>query len=239
VSKASLDFLCRARIVQLHIHRVDNEHRVFDHPGRWFRAQHEILERPGPERRNTGVDALCIRGEYRLVSVCSRIYYSAGPAAKAMKSMTFVNIDGDVANHFRQLPRRLPPDHVHLKEAVLPMCEPCREREVLAIARGNNRNTIGVTRNTGRRRNTFHSDLAIQRRQAGTQCEDARERGDDDQQKRRKDDSGEQTYHDSALTVTTFIALVLPETPSRSPLVNITRSSTLTRSLASRVLKIC
>ena len=83
--------LARARIIQLHKHRVDDNHRVFCLPRLWFFPHQQVLERPYTEAIETGIHAIGISLDDSALIIAGSLEYLAGQRTESMESVVLVH----------------------------------------------------------------------------------------------------------------------------------------------------
>ena len=145
-----------------------------------------------------------------------------------MKAIPLVCRDRIGTKELRQFSGGLPANQVHLEETILPMGEAGCKGKIIAASRRDNRNPAAVSGDCRRIAKALYRNLPIQFREARSQNQPA---GNQDQRHRAEGADKQvpqQLQLESSVTRRIFMALVLPDTPSRSPFVKMTRSPTST-----------
>jgi hypothetical protein len=153
-------------IVQLQVHRVDDEQAILRPPGLGALAQQEILERPHSQRVEPRVDAARIRIEQRPLHRSESRVDALGDVMKAMKPPCRVQVHGRVADEFRQAPARHPAREVHLEKAVLRVDKPGCEGDVSARMSGDRHGAQRIAFDHGLALETRCRPLAVDHGQA-------------------------------------------------------------------------
>ncbi len=172
-------------ILQIEHHGVADEQSVFRLPRLRRDAQHGVLERPRPQRGQTGIDAGGIGVDQ--FAMCRRQQGQGFPRQrpKTVNPRLAVDGNGRLAKEFSQFPCGPPSGKVHLEEPVLRMQVAQRSRHVPAGGAVDGRYARGIA---------FHGDAGGKSRQ-GRRAVELREaaareppqpsgrQGDADQQK--------------------------------------------------------
>jgi hypothetical protein len=101
VCKAAPHVLAGAAIIELHEHRVDNEHGVLCPPGLGLRAQHDMFERARAQACKAGIDAGRVLLEDRDVRCGRRRQDGSGALPETMKAVALVGAYRDLSEQFR------------------------------------------------------------------------------------------------------------------------------------------
>jgi hypothetical protein len=241
VRKPAAHIPYRSGIVQQREHRIDDENGIFGPPRPRIAPEQEVFERFYRQACDAGVDAVRVSLQELTFANAQSCQALACARAKPVESVAPVDVEGDAPEQLGQLPGRPAPDQVHLEEPVLAVRVARGEGEVCPRIGGDRRDSGRVSFDKNAGVYTRDDVLAIEVGQARPQHQVSQAESDDENEdcagQNSADSASEHAYF-SATTLRIFIAFVLPDTPSRSPFVKMTRSPISTRSLESSTSKI-
>jgi hypothetical protein len=150
-----------------------------------------------------------------------------------MKTVSLVIFDRNLAEELRHLASCSTANEIHLEETILAVGKTGRECEIEPAAGPDRRNPGFITLDRCHLAQAVGNNFAVEPGQTRPQREPGQHCADCQQQQRRGGKPFQPGNHRSYAGLVTSmidIELVLPETPSRSPLVKITKSPISTRS---------
>ncbi len=237
VCQSSADITTRTAVVEFEKHRVDDQNGIFGPPWRRLFAEYIILEWFRSEACEAGIDARRVPLEQFALGRIKHLKCAASAASEAVQPVAPVDLQRRGTDECGEFSGRSAANQIHLKKTVLAMRITGRKGEILTTASPYRWYPVRIALDDGLGAQTICNRLAIELRQTCPQSQPCKDDNDDARCKDSCEQADQQAFHLS-LTRRIVIEFVPPETPCMSPRVNMTRSSTSTRSFCKRVRKI-